>query len=207
MRQVINITMDHSYCKQKVLKHLRPMDKIRPHKCYCETINQTVFQPRDSNQPSVAEDKRCILTHSTQKPILPKDMIWWRYAREVYKMMKTWVVVTTHGKTYVQTINCTVTILRKELIKLMAVVMFSPSEWGNRTKVKGIFQPDMKEKYKWKKNIPFLPINSGKNRAHLGDLIKMKNYLLGRFQSEILPHLDFQTQKVNQKLTLDTTPS
>ena len=80
--------------------------------------------------------------------------------------------------------------------------MFSPSEWGNCTKVKGIFQPDMKEKYKWKKDIPFLPINSGKNPAHLGDLIKMKNYLLGRFQSEILPHLDFQTQRINQKLDI-----
>ena len=63
MRQVINITMDHSYCKQKVVKHLRPMDKIKPHKCYCETINQTVFQPRDSNQPSVAADKRCKVQH------------------------------------------------------------------------------------------------------------------------------------------------
>ena len=194
---MINITLDHSYSKQKVLKNLRPLDKIRANKCHCETINQTVFQPRDSNQPSIAADKRCTLTCSTQKHVLPKDMIWWKFAREVYKMMKNWVVVTTHGKTYIQTINCTVTILRKELIKLMAVVMFYPKEWGNRTKVQGIFQPAMKKRYKWKKNIPFLPINSGKNQAHLGDLIKMKNYLLGRFQSEILPHLDFQTQKVN----------
>ena len=72
------------------------MDKIKPHKCYCETINQTVFQSRDSNQPSVAADKRCKVTRSAQKPILPKDMIWWRYARKVYKMMKNWVAVTTH---------------------------------------------------------------------------------------------------------------
>ena len=36
----------------------------------------------------------------------------------------------THGKTYIQTINCTVTILRKELIKLMAVVMFSSQGMG-----------------------------------------------------------------------------
>ena len=90
-------------------------------------------------------------------------MVWWKYAREVYKMMENWVVVTTHGKIHIQTINCTVTILRKELIKLMAVVMFSPKEWGNHTKVKGVFQPAMKKRYKWKENIPFLPINSGKN--------------------------------------------
>ena len=63
-------------------------------------------------------------------------------------MMDNWISVTTHGKTCIQTINCKVTILRKELIKLMAVVMFSPEQWGNQTKVKGIFQPVMKEKYK-----------------------------------------------------------
>ena len=73
VRQVINITLDHSYSKQKVLKNLRPLDKIRANKCHCETINQTVFQPRDSNQPSVAADKRCTLTCSTQKCVLPKE--------------------------------------------------------------------------------------------------------------------------------------
>ena len=161
MRLVINIALDHSYCQQKVVKNLRPLDKIRQSKCHCETINQKAFQPRNSNQPSKPADNGCVLTHSTQQTILPKEMIWWKYAREVCKMMDNWISVTTHGRTCIQTINCKVTILRKELIKLMAVVMFSPKQWGNRTKIKGIFQPVMKEKYKWKKGVPFLPINSG----------------------------------------------
>lgn len=199
VRPVINIALDHSYCRQKVTKNLRPLDKIKLNKCYCETINQKAFQPRNSNQSRKPADKGCVLTHSTKKTVLPRDMIWWKYAREVCKMMDNWISVTTDSKTCIQTINCKVTILRKELIKLLAVVVFSPEQWGNRTKVKGIFQPVMKEKYKWKKGIPFLPINSGKKRARLGDLVKMKDYLLDRFQSEILPHLDFQNQKVNPK--------
>ena len=197
MRLVINIALYHSYCQQKVVKNLRPLDKIRQSKCHCETINQKAFQPR--NQPSKPADNGCVLTHSTQQTILPEDMIWWKYAREVCKMMDNWISVTTHGRTLIQTINCKVTVLRKELIKLVAVVMFSLEQWGNRTKVKGIFQPAMKEKYKWKKGVPFLPINSGEKRARLGDLVKMKDYLLNRFQSEVLPCLDFHTQKVNSK--------
>ena len=82
----------------------------------------------------------------------------------------------------------------------MAVVMFSPEAWGNQTKKKGIFQPHMKEMYGWKKGVPFLPINSHKKCAYLGDLVKMKNYLLDWFQSEIIPHLDFQNQKVNKEV-------
>ena len=199
MRLLINIALDHSYC-QTVIKHLRPKDKIRIHKCYCETNNQKVLQPRKPNPPRKPADNGCVLTHSTQKNIPPKDMIWWKYAREVCKMMDNWISVTNHGETHILTKNCKVTVLRKELIKLMAVVMFSPEQWGNRTKIKGIFQPAMKKQYRWKRTVPFLPINSGKKRAHLGDLVKMKNYLLDRFQSEILPHLDFKTQKVDPKL-------
>ena len=178
------------------MKNLRPLDKIKLNKCYRETINQKAFQSRNSNQPRKLADNGCVLTHSTQKTILPKDMIWWKYAREVCKMMDNWISVSTHDKTCIQTINCKVTVLRKELIILMEAVIFSPEQCGNWTKN---FQPVMKQKYKWKKGVPFLPINSGKKRAHLGDLVKMKDYLLNWFQSEILPNLDFQTQKFNPK--------
>ena len=193
VKNVINIELDHSYSQQNVARTLRPLDLIRKPRCHYETINQSVLPLRVTSQQTNSQRR---LTLPTPKC---KDMVWWHNAEAAHQMVKHWRVVKEKGVITITTINCKVIPLRKDVMKLMSVVMFSPEDWGNRQKKKGIFQPEMKTKYKWQKGIPFMPINSGKQRAHLGDLVKMKNYLLGRFQSEILPHLDFSNHRVKTK--------
>ena len=106
--------------------------------------------------------------------------MWWEAARSVQ-------LLATQRK--LGKLNYSVDSMRDIMSTVMAVVLFTPSEWGEGSKKRGIYEAHMKEKYNWDAEVPFGPVNANMRRdgkvirkLKKPEMMSMLNYLLKRYR-------------------------